>query len=310
MRGEPDLFCRRPGHLMERLDMKNVAGRLRSGFTLLCAFVTFAFGIIAEAQEARPIDGIADNSFLMEEAYNQEAGVVQHIFTALYASDSQRRGWAFSFTQEWPVFSQRHQFSYTIPSSSIREGSEHQDGIGDVLLNYRFQALEEGPGIPAFAPRFSLILPTGSRDKGTGNGVVGYQWSLPFSKKVASRLAVHANFGLTYLPKVRVPVDEPGRRLSPKRSLVSYNVGASGIFALSSRFHVLLEWIGNFEESLNDAGRKEHPFKAVISPGVRTAVINTEGLQMVLGLAAPVGLTRPADNHGVFIYLSLEHSFF
>ena len=205
--------------------------------------------------------------------------MVQHIFTALYGNDSQRRGWAFSFTQEWPVFSQRHQFSYTIPSSSIREGGEHQDGVGDILLNYRFQALEEGPVVPAFSPRFSLILPSGSRDKGTGNGVVGYQWNLPLSKKIAPRLAVHANFGLTYLPKVRVPVDELDRRLSPKRSLVSYNIGASGIFAFSSRFHMLLEWIVNFEESLNDAGRKEHPFKAVISPGVRAAVIDKEGLR-------------------------------
>jgi hypothetical protein len=144
-------------------DKKNTARRSRCGLALLCAFVSFAFGIVAQAQEARPIDGIADNSFLIEEAYNQEAGVVQHIFTALYGNDSQRRGWAFSFTQEWPVFSQRHQFSYTIPSSSIREGGEHQDGVGDVLLNYRFQALEEGPMVPAFSPRFSLILPSGSR---------------------------------------------------------------------------------------------------------------------------------------------------
>ncbi len=276
----------------------------------LFCFVSFAFGVVAEAQEARPIDGIADNSFLIEEAYNQEAGVVQHIFTALYRNDSQRRGWAFSFTQEWPVFSQQHQFSYTIPSSSIREGGERQGGVGDVLLNYRFQALEEGPMVPAFSPRFSLILPSGSRDRGTGNGVVGYQWNLPFSKKVAPRLAVHANLGLTYLPKVRVPVDEPDRRLSPKRSLVSYNVGASGIVALSSRFHMLLEWIGNFEESLNDSGRKELPFKAVISPGVRAAVIDREGLQVVLGVAAPIGLTRPADNYGGFIYFSFEHSLF
>lgn len=290
--------------------MKNTARRSRCGLALLCAFVSLAFGSVAEAQEPPPIDGIADNSFLIEEAYNQEAGVVQHIFTALYGNDSQRRGWTFTFTQEWPIFSQRHQISYSIPSTSIREGGEHQDGIGDILLNYRFQALEEGSGIPAFAPRFSLILPTGSRDKGTGNGVIGYQWNLPFSKKVASRLAVHANFGLIYLPKVRVPVDESDRRLSPKRSLVSYNVGASGIFALASRFNVLLEWIGNFEESLNDAGRKEHPFKAVISPGVRAAVINREGLQMVVGVAAPVGLTRPSNNYGAFLYFSLEHNFF
>ena len=35
-------------------------------------------------QRRRPIEVIEDNSFLIEEAYNQEPGVVQHIFTAAY----------------------------------------------------------------------------------------------------------------------------------------------------------------------------------------------------------------------------------
>ena len=52
---------------------------------------------------------------------------------------------------------------------------------------------------PAFAPRFSLILPTGNREKGTGNNVVGYQWNLPFSKKITDRVCAHANLGATYL---------------------------------------------------------------------------------------------------------------
>src|SRR5918992_1369706 len=112
---------------------------------------------------ASPIDVIEDNSFLIEEAYNQEPGVVQHIFNTLYNNDSRRRGWTFSFTQEWPVFSQDHQFSYTIPTYHLVEGSDRLYGIGDVLLNYRYQALEEGELKPAFAPRFSLVLPTGSR---------------------------------------------------------------------------------------------------------------------------------------------------
>ena len=147
------------------------------------------------AAEEQPIDVIEDNSFLVEEAYNQEAGVVQHIFNAVYTKDARRHGWQFSFTQEWPVYGLDHQLSYTIPSFHLVDDGDHQNGIGDVLLNYRYQALEEGPGKPAFAPRFSLILPTGSRNRGTGNGVVGYQWSLPFSKKVASRLALQ-RFGL------------------------------------------------------------------------------------------------------------------
>jgi hypothetical protein len=263
----------------------------------------------AAASDKNPIDVISDNSFLIEEAYNQEAGVIQHIFNAVYTHDPSRHGWTFSFTQEWPVPAEEHQFSYTIPSSHIWDSGELQSGIGDILLNYRYQALEEGERQPAFAPRFSLILPTGDRKRGTGNGVVGYQWGLPFSKKVASRLAVHANLGLTYLPHVRAPIAGSGQ-LSPRQSLVSYNLGASAIFALLPRLHLLLEWVSNFEQSINDFGRMERAFKPVISPGFRTAVVNEEDLQVVLGAAVPIGLKRNADNHGVFLYFSIEHKLF
>jgi hypothetical protein len=56
------------------------------------------------AAEKQPIEVIEDNSFLIEEAYNQEPGVVQHSFSMAYNGDSRRRGWSFNFTQEWPVF--------------------------------------------------------------------------------------------------------------------------------------------------------------------------------------------------------------
>ncbi|HEY2987435.1 MAG TPA: transporter [Candidatus Binatia bacterium] len=274
--------------------------------------LTFAALIVisaaARGDEKTPIDGIEDNSFLIEEAYNQEPGVVQHIFTAVYSHDSLRHGWTFNFTQEWPIFGQDHQFSYSIPSLSLRESGERVSGVGDVLFNYRYQALEEGEHKPAFAPRFSLIVPTGNRRNGTGNGVVGYQWSLPFSKKFPPRLAFHANFGLTYLPGVRAPLDAGG--LSSKHSLVSPNLGASGIYAFSSRINGMLEWVGNFEESINGSGKTKRDFISMISPGIRAAVIDKEELQTVVGLALPIGLTRPADNFGVLLYLSFEHKLF
>jgi hypothetical protein len=59
--------------------------------------------------------GIRDNSFFIEEAYNQEPGVVQHILNVPIDFTHGSREIAPSFTQEWPVFSQTHQFSYTIP---------------------------------------------------------------------------------------------------------------------------------------------------------------------------------------------------
>jgi Putative MetA-pathway of phenol degradation len=257
----------------------------------------------------RPIDGISDNSFLIEEAYNQDAGVIQHIFEAIYTNDSRHLGWAFSFTQEWPLFSESHQFSYTIPWTHLREEGERQNGINDVMLNYRYQALDEETHAIAFAPRFSLILPTGDRRRGTGDGAVGYQWNLPFSKKISSRVALHANLGLTYQPHVRAPLDLPGSPLSRHRTLLSYNLGASAIYALHERFNFMLEWLGTSEQSIDGEGKRQRAFKPFLSPGFRAAVIDSNHLQSVVGVGFPVGLARRTENYGVLFYLSLEHKF-
>lgn len=53
---------------------------------------------------------IQDNSFLVEEAYNQEAGIVQHIQT--FQIQRGTSDFDYSFTQEWPVTSIKHQLSY------------------------------------------------------------------------------------------------------------------------------------------------------------------------------------------------------
>ena len=55
----------------------------------------------AAAQSTTPQPGIQDNSFLVEEAYNQERGVVQHIntFSRLWNT----KDWVYTFTQEWPM---------------------------------------------------------------------------------------------------------------------------------------------------------------------------------------------------------------
>ncbi|HWH70087.1 MAG TPA: hypothetical protein VNT26_11930, partial [Candidatus Sulfotelmatobacter sp.] len=154
----------------------------------------------------RNVDGIMDNSFLVEEAYNQEKGVVQHILTAIYALDhapgSEDQLWNLAFTQEWPLFSQTHQLSYTIPYNFARTGGQGDNGFGDVLLNYRYQAYFNPDTLMAFAPRASLVLPTGDKDLGFGGDKVGAQFNLPFSTTLGDYWFVHLNAGLTYLPEV------------------------------------------------------------------------------------------------------------
>ena len=270
-------------------------------------FLVPCFTAAVSAQQ-EPIEVIEDNSFLIEEAYNQEAGVVQHIFQAVYSNDPRQRGWTFAFTQEWPISGMDHQFSYTILGYHLTSDGDRQYGVGDTFLNYRYLALEEGPGKPAFAPRFSLILPTGNRDKGTGNGVVGYQWAFPFSKKVTSRLALHANFGVTYLPHVRSPMNDG--QLSPKQSLVSSWVGGSAIYALLPRLHLMLEWLGFIQDNIHGSGRAVRTFNPLLSPGFRTAVVNEKDLQIVAGAGVPIGLNRQANNLAGFFYFSVEHKLF
>ncbi len=71
---------------------------------------------------ARPWE-ITDNSFLVEEAFNQEAGVVQNIFGILAPGDG---SWVAAFTQEWPMRVQAHQFSYTVASRPHRSCHRHR----------------------------------------------------------------------------------------------------------------------------------------------------------------------------------------
>ena len=274
--------------------------------TLVAALV-WLVAVSANAAEKRPIDVIEDNSFLIEEAYNQEPGVVQHIFNAQYTQSGRTHGWQFNFTQEWPVFSQDHQFSYTIPSYHFIDEGSRVSGLGDLLLNYRYQLVYEGDIKPALAPRFSLILPTGNRKKATGNNVVGYQLNLPVSKKVSDQIALHFNLGATILPHVK-PVDDDGN--SAKKSLTSVNVGGSAIYALYPRFNLMLEWVGNSEQSFDNTGKRQRSFLSTLSPGFRTAVVNEDNLQIVTGAAMPIGLNHKTDNLGAFLYFSIEHDLF
>src|SRR4030066_1968108 len=117
---------------------------------------------------------IQDNSFLIEEAYNQEAGVIQHIQTFQYLEKS--HNWAYSFVQELPVLGQTHQFSYSIPVSHLDDPT-NQTGINDNALNYRYQVPLDAP--IALAPRFSTLIPPGDEKNGFGTGAVGYQINIP-----------------------------------------------------------------------------------------------------------------------------------
>ena len=143
----------------------------------------------AAKDTAEKIPRIEDNSFLIEEAYNQEYGVVQEINTFQRTRDG---NWACAFTQEWPVPGQKNQFSYTIPVLRDRVSGT---GVGDIALNYRYQALGDDDAPLWFAPRLSVYLPTGNFERGRGAGGPALEVLLPVSYSVSDKLVTHWNLG-------------------------------------------------------------------------------------------------------------------
>src|SRR3954447_7877036 len=144
---------------------------------------------------------IQDNSFLMEEAYNQEAGVIQHI--SFFTRMSQDRSWLYSFTQEWPMTGQKNQFSYTIVGAHSGSFPGSGAGIGDTAINYRYQLVGTGETRLAIAPRLSLLVPSGDSRLGRGYGGTGLQTNTAVSFVMIPQLVSPTNFGATWVPRAK-----------------------------------------------------------------------------------------------------------
>ena len=254
-------------------------------------FLIVAPFALASAAAEPLAEGIQDNSFFVEEAYNQEPGVVQHIINVPVFFTGGEKEITPTFTQEWPVFSQTHQLSYTLPYGF----TENDNGFADVRLNYRLQVLTETESRPAFAPRLTLVLPTGDDDFGLGH--TGFETNLPFSKIVSDRWSVHFNAGMSIFPDVR------------DRDLTNYNLGASAIYAVSRDLNLMLETVAGWNEDVDPAGKAGRETAALISPGVRYALNLPGDLQIVTGVAVPIGVTSDSPDWGMFFYLSFEHPF-
>ena len=355
-------------------------GRSSAWFGVLLA----AAATHAGAQEPAAPPSISDNSFLMEEAYNQEPGVVQHIsaFQLFRGADS----WAYSFTQEWPLFGRTHQLSYTLPIQRTHNGSAIATGLGDVAVNYRVQlAAAERLSV---APRLSLLLPTGRAKSDLGAGALGIQVNLPASVVVARKVVTHWNAGGTLTPSAKNAVGDKAtavatglgdiavnyrfqlaaaERLSvaPRLSLllptgrakadlgagalgvqvnlpasvvvarqvvthwnaggtvtpsaknavgdkattVAYNLGASVVWLARPTFNALLEIVWTREEAVTGPGRTAASDGLSVSPGIRWAHNFSSGLQIVPGIAFPIGVGPSAGDDALLLYLSFEHPF-
>jgi hypothetical protein len=259
-------------------------------FTGLLSLVIFGLTAIGQDSTKYEFKRIADNSFLIEEAYNQDPATVQHINSFQYLNN---KSWVYTFTDEWPLAGKKHQISAMIPVFDAGSGT----GVGDIAINYRYQAVETQR--LGFSPRLTLLVPTGNYRIETGNGIPGYQISLPLSFLASRKIVTHYNLGATVTPDARSPEEQ-------RFNLVVLNYGTSLIWLVSENFNFMLEIVGN--SLLKTPGSKvtEVTHSLFINPGFRAAINFPSGLQIVPGVAIPIGISPSGGSCGVFVYLSFE----
>ncbi|HEU5179815.1 MAG TPA: transporter [Candidatus Polarisedimenticolia bacterium] len=257
----------------------------------------------ATGASPEPPAAIRDNSFLLEEAYNQEAGVIQHINSFFGSLDN--RDWLYTFTQEWPIKGQKNQLSYTLTLTDPgRTGGE--TGPGDMFLNYRYQVAGGGPERVAFAPRVSLLIPTGDEKENRGFGHYGVFVNLPLSVDFTPTLVGHSNLGAGWIPSAK---DADGN----EADLKAYFVGQSLVWLARPDFNLLIEAVWASEEEIASEIPTEvetdRSSSFFVNPGMRWAIDLPSGLQIVPGISFPIGLGSSRGEEAVLLYLSFEHPF-
>jgi hypothetical protein len=238
--------------------------------------------LLAPALHAQMVDealrALQDNSFLVEEAYNQEKGILQH--SGLFIRDTEHDDWSLQLRTDVPIGSIMQQVSLVVPI----EGNGDTE-VADVRLDYRYQLTGNRNSVWAVAPRLSLILPTGDEERGHGKTAI--EFVLPVSKVINRWLVSHTNFG--------------GRGDFEEDFLVAELIaGQSFIFALNRNVHLMLE------ASLQE--EEEHT-EIFVSPGVRFGWSTTNGVQFVAGIGVPVGIGHSSGEETVLGYLSIAHPF-
>jgi len=269
-------------------------------FVALSNLPAYAQDGLSSSQRSQGPPPIQDNSFLIEEAYNQEDGVIQHISTFQKVTNTGQ--WAYTQTDEWPLRSLKHQLSLTLSGTHSADFAGSGAGWGDTTLNYRYQLVGSGETKLAVAPRVSLLLPSGNPLLGRGYGGLGLQTNLPISIQHSKHWVTHWNAGATWVPRARNEYDQSA-------SAAAVNLGQSTVWLATPRVNFLVETLWTTAQQVVGPGRTAWSQDLYLSPGIRWAYNFRSGLQIVPGIGVPLGLGPCAGEKGIFLYLSFEHPF-
>src|SRR6478609_9368426 len=195
---------------------------------------------------------IEDNSMLIEEAFNQESGIIQHISNLIVSKGDI----IYSYTQEIPLADVKHQLSFGMSYNAFKSSESKQifagqyltNGLGDLYINYR--PLLFGKNAWALViPRFTLIAPTGDARYGFGTGAWGGQFNMAVTKRLGPKLVSHWNAGYTLFSKADFyKYEGDALTLAAKNNLTTSNVGASLIYFVKPKFNLMTEYVSLFQQ--------------------------------------------------------------
>jgi hypothetical protein len=146
-----------------------------------------------------------------------------------------------------------------------------------------------------------VLLATGSAARGRGAGGTSFQTNVPVSLSFG-RVVAHTNAGATLTPRAKDAAGETAHALG-------WNAGQSVVWLARPTFNVLVEVVFARAQAVIEPNRTATSDALFVSPGIRWAYNFSSGLQIVPGIAVPIGVGPSRGRHGVFLYLSFEHPF-
>ncbi|MGH8102834.1 MAG: transporter, partial [Chthoniobacterales bacterium] len=119
---------------------------------------------------------------------------------------------------------------------------------------------------------------------------------------VSPMVVTHFDIGGTVTPSARDVAGDKARTMG-------WVTAGSAILTASNRIQPMLEAIYSSGEEVIGRDHTARSESFLISPGIRAAFNFASGLQIVPGIAFPIGVGPSSGERSAFLYLSFEHPF-
>ena len=239
---------------------------------------------------------VVDNSFLLEEAYQQPSGTYQFIQTYQTAF-KKGSGYDYGFALEAPITDLVHQFSFSGTRSRSEDVSH--GSMSDITINYRYQPYNRDGKL--VTERFGLILPTGRVDQGSGRGVLGFEFMQAATIIFSERWANHWNLGVSLFPRAKFSDTQK------RTTLTEVKAGTSWVYFLQDDINLMMELFLETEQTLNEDNEQETEMSVTLSPGIRFGKsYDWKEMEVVPGFGFPVQFAESNTDVGMILYLSFE----